>query len=147
VARELVHELKYRGRRHLAAVMADLAAPLLPAECNAVVCVPLHAERERLRGFNQSHLLAVELARRAERPYLPNALARNRDTPSQTGLSPDDRVANVRGAFVGTDALAGQRLALVDDVCTTGATLYACARALRRAGAGDVVAVVFTRAI
>jgi ComF family protein len=105
-----------------------------------VVPVPLHPRRLRRRGFNPAGLLARRLARRLELAFDPVALARARDTPSQTGLDARDRRRNVAGAFrfVGRGP-APARVLLVDDVVTTGATLAAAARALRRAGASSVV--------
>jgi ComF family protein len=146
VARQLVLGFKYRGGRHLVEPLAELLGPLVPDGVDALVPVPLHDSRLRQRGFNQSELLARELARRSRRPLLGAALTRVRETPSQTGLSPTERVENVRGAFAATDRLDGRHVLLVDDVCTTGATLYACARTLKRAGAASVQAIVATRA-
>jgi ComF family protein len=146
VARQLVLGLKYRGGRHLVEPLAELIAPIVPSGADALVPVPLHEGRLRQRGFNQSELLARELGRRVRRTVLAGALERVRETPSQTGLSPAERVENVRGAFAAVDRLDGRHVLLVDDVCTTGATLYACARTLRRAGAASVHAVVATRA-
>jgi ComF family protein len=142
LARDLVLSLKYRGHRHLAPVLADLVKPLLPADVDVVVPVPLHPERLSTRGFNQSDLIA----RRLDLPLAPRLLTRTRATPPQTGLTQTERLANVRGAFAASDRLDGQTVLLVDDVCTTGATLSVCARTLRRAGAGRVLAVTVTRA-
>jgi ComF family protein len=146
LARRLVLDLKYRRHRHLAGPLGALLAAAAPTGVDAVVPVPLHPLRRRERGFNQSELLALEVGRRLDRPLAADALRRTRDTPRQTGLSPRERLANVRGAFAAGARLDGRRLLLVDDVCTTGATLYACAGALRRAGASAVVAAVVTRA-
>ena len=146
LARQLVLDLKYRHRRHLAPDLGRLLALAAPGQIDALVPVPLHPRRRRERGFNQSELLARELSRRLGRPLLADRVRRTRDTAQQTGLSPRERLANVRGAFAIAGRLDGQRLLLVDDVCTTGATLYACAGALRAAGARSVVAAVFTRA-
>lgn len=107
-----------------------------------VVPVPLHARRLRRRGFNPAGLLARRLARRLGLAFDPVALARTRDTPSQTGLDARDRRRNVAGAFrVARSGGAPERVLLVDDVVTTGATLAAAAHALRRAGASSVVGV------
>jgi ComF family protein len=146
VARQLVLGLKYRGGRHLVAPLAELVAPIVPGGVDVLVPVPLHESRLRQRGFNQSELLAREIGRRTRRPVLVGALERVRETPSQTGLTPAQRVENVRGAFAAVDRLDGRHVLLVDDVCTTGATLYASARALKRAGAASVQAIVATRA-
>jgi ComF family protein len=147
VARQLVLGLKYRRGKHLVQPLVDLIAPITPDDVDVLVPVPLHERRLRERGFNQSELLAVELARRTARPVAGDALARVRETSSQAGLSPGERVENVRGAFAASARLDGRSVLLVDDVCTTGATLYACARALKRSGAATVQAVVATRAV
>jgi ComF family protein len=148
LARELVHALKYDCQRHLARPLAEAAlaafAPPLPAEL--VMAVPLHPTRQLERGFNQSALLARVIARGLGLE-LRDGLARVRATSSQTGLSPDERARNVRGAFAASGELPGARVVLVDDVCTTGATLDAAAAALRRAGATRVDALVVTRAV
>jgi len=122
---------------------AAARAPLDPA---VVVPVPQHPRRLRARGFSPAALLAREVARARGLPLLPAALVRTRDTPSQTGLSRAARARNVAGAF--RPALApGGVVALVDDVTTTGATLAEAARALRRAGARQVVAICVARTL
>ena len=105
-----------------------------------VVPIPLHPRRLRARGFSPPALLAREVARAWGAPFAPRALARIRDTPSQTGLSRRERRLNVAGAFRAT-APAPRRVWLVDDVVTTGATLVSAAHALRKAGAREVRAV------
>jgi len=148
--RQAVHALKYEGVRVLAtplgALMADYAAELA-LTADILVPVPLHRARQRQRGYNQSRLLAHEMAAVLEWP-VADALTRLRDTPAQVGLSRAERLDNVRGVFCVTDAaVAGRRILLIDDVCTTGATLGACAEALRRAGARSVWALTLARAV
>jgi len=143
--RAVIHALKYGKRRSVAAPLAvrmRAHAGRVLDDADVVVPVPLHPSRRRLRGFNQ----AEELARHLGLPCRL-VLRRRRATPSQTDLPAAQRHRNVRGAF----ALArradvrGLAVALVDDVCTTGATLEACARMLREAGAADVVAITAAR--
>lgn len=143
--RLLVHELKYRGKRAVAGRLAEemlgsLAVRRLLSPGCVLVPVPLHPRRLRLRGFNQSELLARELARRTGCRLLGGAVVRRKDTPPQTGLSAAARRANLQDAFVvrRRAPLAGRPVVLVDDVLTTGATARACARALRQAGASEV---------
>jgi ComF family protein len=146
--RAIVHSMKYDGRRTLAhglaALMRTRAADLLDgARC--VVPVPLHPSRRRQRGFNQ----AADLARHLGLP-VRHALRRVRATATQTGLPAARRHRNVRHAFAATRAargLHGAAVVLVDDVCTTGATLEACARALKEAGVGEVRAVTAARVV
>ncbi|WP_024537284.1 ComF family protein [Comamonas badia] len=131
----------------LAALMrkADAAAQLLAA-ADAVLPVPLSAERLRQRGYNQALLLARALARPKVQPRW---LRRTHDTLAQSSLNRTERLRNLRGAFaVSTQIprdLGGQHLLLVDDVMTTGATVHAAASALRQAGATSVSALVLAR--
>lgn len=140
-----LHRLKYEGCRALAPALAGLLADRLAVEAPpaaAGLAVPLHPARLRARGYNQSELLLRGLRLRAP----PGRLLRVRDTPPQVGQDRLHRLANVRGAFEweGED-LRGEPLLLVDDVTTTGATLDACAAALRGAGAGFVVGLTVAR--
>lgn len=147
--REIIHAFKYDGRRSLAAPLAalirDQGAELLQ-RADLIVPVPLHPWRRLRRGFNQ----ADDLARHLGVPVC-RALWRTRATAPQASLDPAQRRRNVRAAFrlspfVRASRLDGAHVVLVDDVRTTGATLDACARVLRRAGARDVSAVTVARA-
>ncbi len=147
--REIVHAFKYEGRRTLAAPLARLMAEAgreLLATAAVAVPVPLHRRRERSRGFNQARDLALGLG-----CPIADALTRTRATPSQTDLPAARRHANVRDAFaVGPRSRAGidgRVVVLVDDVSTTGATLEACARALKDAGAREVRALTAARVV
>jgi ComF family protein len=150
--KQVLHALKYGGRRRAAnrlarALLDDPAPRLLVATSDILVPVPLHPRRLRERGFNQSALLAAELGRLTGRPALAGALVRRRDTVPQAGLSAAERRRNVRDAFVvrRRGPVMGRIVTLVDDVFTTGATAYACARALRSAGASEVRLVTVAR--
>ncbi len=154
IARSLVHGLKYRDRTDLAIMMAGWmvrASDGTVEACDAIIPVPLHAYRLWGRRFNQSAELARAIARLSGRPYLATALIRTKRTAQQVGLGAAAREDNVRGAFAVTEAgktaLFGKRVVLVDDVYTTGATVSAATRALKKAGARDVTVLTFARAM
>lgn len=150
--RELIVLLKYQAVRSLAETLGGWLALVVKrnpelAEVDALVPVPLHPRRQRRRRYNQAELLARDLARCSRLPVEPGWLSRVKDTPSQTGLTHAQRVENVRGAFATIAKLDRKRILLVDDVCTTGATLNACARILKQAGAESVQAITAARVL
>jgi ComF family protein len=148
-ARDLVHALKYGGWRLAAAPMAEAMARNMAGALRGVdvlVPVPLGARRLRERGYNQAAVLAGALAERLGARVEAAALTRSRETRSQTALAPADRWRNVAGAFAAAGDLSGTRVAVVDDVLTTGATLAACAAGLASGGAKAVGAATFARA-
>jgi ComF family protein len=144
--RSIVHALKYDARRSLAQPLASLmraAAAELVRDCDVIVPVPLHPARRRARGFNQADDLARHIG-----PEVITALRRVRHTGTQTALPSSARRANVDGVFRTTHCarvLAGATVLLVDDVRTTGATLEACAGALKEAGVREVRALTAAR--
>lgn len=152
--REAIHEFKYEGATVLAAPLGQFMACAWPGLAPAgqempdvLVPVPLHPRRERERGYNQAALLARELALHLHRPTVEDVLRRSRDTAAQVDLGTSERYANVRGAFRCVERrFSGQRVLLVDDVCTTGATIEAAAAALRLGGASVVLAYTLARA-
>lgn len=116
-------------------------------QSDMIVPVPLHSRRRRKRGFNQAALLAEKLSERAELAMDATTLVRHRATASQVGLDVKQRKSNVRDAFrCTTDRLTHRRVLLIDDVCTTGSTLEACALALRKGGVDSVEALTLARA-
>ena len=148
-AERAIHRFKYQGWRKLAGPLSELVAERLAIEGVAaplVIAVPLHHNRMRQRGFNQAELLAAELRKRMHLAGPKGELVRTRATPPQVGRDRLRRFENVRGAFAwhGSD-LRGQSILVIDDVATTGATLDACASALREAGSGPVTGVSIAR--
>lgn len=138
----LVHALKYRGRLATARVLGTLLAGRLAGlglqqAVDVIVPVPLHPDRHAARGFNQAAELARQLGRRLRLPVAESLAVRRRATPPQVGLQVDERRSNLAGAF-GAGHAAGLRVAIVDDVTTTGSTLQELARALLQAGAQAV---------
>jgi ComF family protein len=147
--RNAIHTFKYQGETRLAEPLASaMQATIRPPDAlNGIVPVPLHPNHLAERGYNQSALLAEPLALAWGLPMMEAALTRTRQTRRQVGLSLDERRSNVDGAFVADSSqVAGRRLLLIDDVCTTGATLDACAAALLGAGAQAVWGVTLARA-
>lgn len=147
-----IHHLKYKGQRGLAQPLGALMAQAWPKamrDGDCLIPVPLHTARERERGYNQARLLAEELGRRIGLPVICNAIYRVRATQPQVHLDARARRENVAGAFAATGqaSMRGRRPVLVDDVCTTAATLSACAEALWQAGAAQVFAYTLARAI
>jgi ComF family protein len=152
VLRDLLHQFKYGQATWLCDDLADVLhgcvlAHFDWAEVDADVPVPLHSVKRRHRGYNQAALLAGETARRLERPYVGDALARVRPTPTQTHLAAAARRRNVAGAFaaVAPEWVRGRTVLVVDDVMTTGATLSEAAATFKRAGARYVWAATVAR--
>jgi len=149
--RAAIHGLKYNRRSDLARPLSALLVEAfhrfeLPVD--VVVPVPLHTSRLRQRGYNQAALLAREFAGQLSLPLNEQAMIRQRQTASQTALNAMERRANVADAFLCLDqGLAGKRVLLVDDVCTTGATLEACAAALFHHGAATVWGLTVARTV
>jgi ComF family protein len=142
---EVIHRFKYKHAMWFEPFLAELllrkAVPALRGgDWHGVVPVPLHSTKLREREFNQAELIARHLATALEVPLLPDAIRRTRPTRTQTLLTRQQRAENVRDAFTESNesGVRGKRLVLVDDVLTTGATTNACARMLRKMGAGEV---------
>jgi ComF family protein len=128
--------------------MARAGGALL-ADADLIVPVPLHPWRLWRRRYNQAAMLAVAIAKQADKACIPDALARTRATPSQGRLGRGQRQRNVKGAFQlrRPDAVDGKRVILIDDVLTTGATVEECVRILRRGGAEHVDVLTLARVV
>jgi ComF family protein len=157
--RRAVIALKFHGRQELSGPLGEMLHQRFLNEfarphrldfdhVDAIVPAALHPERRRWRGYDQSVLLATELARHAGKPLWQDVLERVKHTRPLVTMSPQDRAKEMRGAFRAQKAwkLKGANLLLVDDVCTTGATLSAAARALKQGGAARVYGLTVTHA-
>ena len=149
-AQQAVHALKYGGLSRIADDLALVMAPLRPptgeTTGGALIPIPLAARKLRLRGYNQSRLIARELGRAWKIP-VEEAVIRVRDNGTQTALTPEARLANVATVFSAAPSGGITDATLVDDVFTTGATLRAAANALQEAGWHRVRAVTFACAL
>lgn len=152
VMRHAIHEFKYDNFKALAFPLAQLLVDhweISPIEADVIVPVPLHSHRLRVRGYNQAGLLAKEMGKLINLPVDEGSLLRVKDTPAQVkALDAEVRRKNVQEAFLCRNTkFEGSKVLLVDDVCTTGATLNSCAVALKRAGASSVWGLTLAREI
>jgi len=152
IVRDAILEFKYHRKLyfgpHLAEWMLTAGRERVDwSRVDAIVPVPLHPRKQREREFNQAEYLADAAGQAFRKPVWKGELRRVRDTPTQTRLSREERMANLRNAFVVRDAARwkGRCALLVDDVFTTGATLDACARVLRKAGTAEVWVLTVAR--
>jgi ComF family protein len=150
---DVIHRYKYNQALYFEAFLAELlisrAAPVLAAEpWDFIVPVPLFPVKQREREFNQAQRLAAQLARSVNIPVNNRLLRRVKATKTQTKLTREQRAENVHGAFAfcGRKPLNGEKIVLLDDVMTTGATTNSCARALQKAGAGEICVWTAARA-
>ncbi len=143
---DAIHRYKYQGRSDLSGALGSLmargATRQWAGKVDAVVPVPLHWRRRRARGYDQAALLAKPVARALGVPALIHGLRRVRHTPSQVELPHHERRRNVDGAFASRKLRGAERVLLVDDVRTTGATLAAASEALREGGVGTIHTLV-----
>jgi len=149
--RQAIHQLKYRNLRALVVPLAQLLRDYLnnPMPAEILVPVPMHPKRLRERGYNQSSLLARELGKLTNLPVVDDCLIRQRHAPPQARTSNvDERRSNIADAFTCRDhRLRDKQVLLLDDVATSGATLDACAAALKASGAISVWGLVMAREI
>jgi len=150
VIRKAIHELKYRNLRAISPPLAELLADYLkanPLPGEALVSVPLHPRRLKERGYNQSSLLARELGKYIGLPVIEDCLVRVKQAqPQVKAVDVEERRRNVADAFACRDErVKGKRIILIDDVCTSGATLESCAAALKNKGATSVWGLTLAR--
>ncbi|SEO36021.1 ComF family protein [Nitrosovibrio sp. Nv6] len=145
----LLHSLKYQKNLAMAPVLADLLVRRIDAGAlpDFIVPMPLHPARLRERGFNQALEIARRVSKRFGIPLLPAICRRVKDTPSQTGLPWKERGKNIRDAFACETDLSGKRIAMLDDVMTTGSTLNELAKILRKCGAAHISGWVVARTL
>lgn len=150
---KLLHDFKYCHARDVASVWKNIFQfypdKQIFSIANCLVPVPLFKKRERERGYNQAEILADLIAESGHNMtlYKNNALKRVRETKQQAKLTKGERKDNVSGAFIFTGAGLPEKVALVDDVLTSGATLNECARVLKENGAKEVWAITLARAV
>lgn len=146
--RDAVHRFKFNDRVGLDRPLGTLLDRVIPTDIDIdlIVPVPLHRRRLQERSYNQALLLARELARRRQRPVAVDRLLKSAETAAQQGLPARERERNLHRVFHVQPPLHGERVLLVDDVMTTGATVRACSRVLLDAGATAVEVAVIGRA-
>lgn len=147
----IIHKMKYEGSFGLASHLADIMVSAWSEwafPVDLVIPIPLHPAREKKRGYNQSALIAQHFCRKAGYEYAPDLLKRARITVPQVGLNAEDRLKNMQNAFKAESLKFGDlKILLIDDVCTTGATLAAATEALLEAGASVVSGYCLARAM
>ncbi len=142
---KIVRDYKYNGKRYLAAFMASEMATAVKGDYSAICYVPLHKKRRRQRGFDQAEQLAKGISEITGIPFV-SAAKRTRNTKTQTKLSQQQRLRNMKDAFIACGQISGN-VVLIDDVLTTGATAAECAAVLKRAGSDSVFVLTFARAL
>lgn len=143
----LLQHYKYGQGLHLAGFLAEQLGHEIADRPDLVIPMPLHPKRLKERGYNQAGEIAKRLARRFDLPLALSACTRAKDAPPQASLPLKDRRKNIRGAFECKVDLSGKRIALVDDVMTTGASLSELAKMVKKAGAVEVRAWVVARTL
>lgn len=139
ILRKAIHLLKFKGIKRLAKPLSSLLLELPFPETDIIIPVPLHLKKLRQREFNQTALIGHYLSKQLKIPMLNDCLIKIRETAAQTSLKRDERLKNVRKAFVALKSLDGQKVLLLDDVITSGATVRECSKSLIEAGAKRIL--------
>jgi ComF family protein len=155
VVKRAIQKFKFRGKKALSAPLASLLIEYIRrdnsincGEIHLITSVPLSQRRFKKRGFNQSSILAEQVAGHFGIPFEENVLLRTRDTSPQFDLRRSDRIKNVEGAFLLTDEelVRGRTILIIDDILTTGATASECSRVLLGGGAEKVLVLTLSQA-
>ncbi|MCF6265755.1 MAG: ComF family protein [Desulfuromusa sp.] len=146
--RHAIHQFKFNGKVGLDWSLGTLLEQAIDSDLNIDLVVPVPLQRNRLqqRSYNQALLLARKVARIRKWPVVNDLLLKIRETESQQGLSAKERVKNLQGSFTLQKTISEQKILLIDDVMTTGATVAACSRVLIEGGAAQVYVAVIGRA-
>lgn len=147
IAKELMHAFKFGGKRYLAKYFVSFMIDTYldnPFNCDVVIAVPISKRKYLERGYNQSELLAKELANRLNIEYDDSLLKKIKDTKNQVGLGKKERIENLRGAFLASKEVKGKTVLLIDDVLTTGSTVNECSKELMKKGANSVQVITAT---
>lgn len=142
---EAINLMKFFKFKRLSQPLGSLLFNLEIPECDGIVPVPLSSEALRARGFNQSLILAKMLSDKFKMPLYIDVLLKKKETPPQVGLNAKERLKNLKGAFEVRKNIDKQKLLLVDDVMTTGATAKECSKTLLKAGAKEIVVITLAR--
>ncbi len=145
--RKAIHLLKFKGIKRLARPIAALLSELPIPDSDGIVPVPLHSKKLREREFNQTALIGRHLSRQSGIPLLLDILKKDKAALPQTDVTGKERVKNVKNTFTACKSASGLRLILVDDVITTGATVYECAKVLKKAGAESITVIAPARSM
>ncbi len=145
VLQEVIHQMKYANRARIGLEMGKLAAETFPKNAfqkfDFITAIPLHHKKNRERGYNQARWIAKGFSKQMATPLDTSLIKRKVYTVSQTRLDREERLQNMENAFVSSRPLKGLKIGIIDDVLTTGATMSACAKALKRNGAAHVTAI------
>lgn len=146
--KKMIARFKFEGETELSVPLGDMLykryeSELLQGEFDFFVESPVSAQTRKERGYSQTELLAQQLSKKSQIPFLQNVLVKNRETEKQTSLSKKERLTNVQGAFVVSfpEQIQGKNICIVDDIITTGSTLQECAKTLHVAGARNIYAI------